>query len=213
MIDHPFQIAVWFDLAAVLLFAITGALAGLGKRYDLVGVTVLALVTALAGGILRDIFLQRGAPAALTDARYLLSGLVGAGAVAVFRGHLHRLRLVILLVDALGLGIYGIVGTQKALAAGLPVVAALLIGTVNAVGGSMVRDVLVREEPLVFKPGEWYALSALTGCAVFVMLAMVIGLPTQRSAFVAVAFAFSTRLLSIRLGWRTEPLGGSDEDS
>ena len=147
MIEHPFQTAVAFDLAAIFLFAITGALAGVRKHYDLVGVSVLALATALAGGLLRDIFLQRGTPVLLTDGRYLLAVLSGTAVVAVLRSHLHRLRLVILVLDALGLGIYGVVGAQKALVAGLPIMTALLLGTINAVGGGLVRDLLTGEEP------------------------------------------------------------------
>jgi len=206
MIDHPFQTAVGFDLAAIFLFAVTGALAGVRKGYDLVGAAVLALATALAGGLLRDILLQRGTPVLLTDGRYLSAVLAGTAAVAVLRSHLHRLRLVILLVDALGLGIYGVVGAQKALAAGLPMTTALLLGTINAVGGSLVRDLLTGEEPLIFKPGSWYALSSVAGCGAFLACAIGAHLHAHPAAVVGIGVAFSTRLLSIRLGWRTGPL-------
>jgi uncharacterized membrane protein YeiH len=206
MIEHPFQTAVAFDLAAIFLFAITGALAGVRKHYDLVGVSVLALATALAGGLLRDIFLQRGTPVLLTDGRYLLAVLSGTAVVAVLRSHLHRLRLVILVLDALGLGIYGVVGAQKTIVAGLPAMTALLLGTINAVGGGLVRDLLTGEEPIIFKPGEWYALSAVAGCGTFLVLATAAGVPPQRAALAGILVAFSSRLLSIRLGWRTGPL-------
>ena len=106
--------------------------------------------------------------AVLTDGRYLL-GVLGGGLLgAFFARHLHRLRLVIELVDALALGVYGVVGAQKSLAAGLPLVSVALVGCVNAVGGGMLRDVLVREEPLIFKPGEFYALAALAGVLLFI---------------------------------------------
>jgi uncharacterized membrane protein YeiH len=209
-LQHPFHIAMGFDLAAVALFAITGAIAAMRKGYDLVGVTVLALSTALAGGLLRDVLLQRGTPAALLDGRYLLAVLGGGAAALAFRALLHRLRLVLLLADALGLGIYAVVGTQKSLALGLPVVSAVLLGVVNAVGGSLVREVLVREEPLIFKPGEWYALAALAGAVVFAALVVAFRLDATRAALVAVTIAFAARLLSIRLGWRTEPVAWAD---
>ena len=212
MTEHPFQTAVGFDLAAIFLFAITGALAGVRKHYDLVGVSVLALATALAGGLLRDIFLQRGTPVLLTDGRYLIAVLSGTAVVAILRSHLHRLRLVILVLDALGLGIYGVVGAQKALVAGLPVMTALLLGTVNAVGGGLVRDLFTGEEPIIFKPGEWYALSAVAGCGIFLALAAAAGMPPQRAALVGILVAFSTRLLSIRLGWRTGPLADERDE-
>ena len=109
------------------------------------------------------LLLQQGPAAVLTDGRYLL-GVLGGGLIGAFFGrHLHRVRLVIELVDALGLGVYGMVGAQKSLAAGLPLVSVALVGCVNAVGGGVLRDVLVREEPLIFKPGEFYALAALAG--------------------------------------------------
>ena len=211
MLEHPFQTAVGFDLAAIYLFAVTGGLAGIRKRYDLVGLAVLALATALSGGILRDLLLARGTPVLLTDGRYLAAVLAGTVTAAVLGGHLHRLRLVLEVVDALGLGIYGVVGAQKALAAGLPVLTALLLGSVNAVGGSIVRDVLSREEPLLFKPGEWYALAAVLGTAASLVLLLGAGLPPQPAAVGGIAVAFSTRLLSIRLGWRTGAVTGAEE--
>jgi uncharacterized membrane protein YeiH len=209
-IHHPFHIAVGFDLAAVALFAVTGAIAAMRKGYDLVGVIVLALSTALAGGLLRDVLLQRGTPAALLDGRYLLAVLGGGAAALAFRAFLHRMKLVLLLADALGLGIYAVVGTQKSLALGLPVVSAVLLGVVNAVGGSVVREVLVREEPLIFRPGEWYALAALAGAVLFAALVVGFHADATRAALAATAIAFGARLLSIRLGWRTESVAWAD---
>ncbi|HET9598654.1 MAG TPA: TRIC cation channel family protein [Anaeromyxobacteraceae bacterium] len=210
-LDHPFQTAVGFDLAAIYLFAVTGGLAGIRKRYDLVGLSALALATALSGGILRDLLLARGTPVLLTDGRYLAAVLAGTITSAAMGHHLHRVRLAIEVVDALGLGIYGVVGAQKALAAGLPVLTALLLGSVNAVGGSIVRDVLSREEPLLFKPGEWYALAAILGTAAFLVLQLGAHVPPYAAAVGGIGVAFTTRLLAIRLGWRTDAVSGAEE--
>jgi uncharacterized membrane protein YeiH len=210
-LQAPFQLHIAFDLAATFLFAVTGSLAGLSKRYDLVGVLVLAFVTGLGGALLRDgLFLQHGPPAVITDGRYLAAVLAGAAAGAVFGRHLHRLRLVLVLADALALGTYGVVGAQKSIAAGLPVDAAVLIGVVNAVGGGLLRDVLVREEPLMFKPGEFYALAALAGVVLFALLTRALHWPDTLSALLAIALSFLVRVLSIRLGWRTGALSGED---
>ena len=108
-------------------------------------------------------------------------------------------------------GRYGVVGAQKTLVAGLPVMTALLLGTINAVGGGLVRDLLTGEEPIIFKPGEWYALSAVAGCGVFLALVVPAGVPPQTAALAGILVAFSTRLLSIRLGWRTGPLADEGE--
>jgi uncharacterized membrane protein YeiH len=203
----PFQLPLAVDLGAVALFAATGAIVARQKRYDLVGATVLALVTGLGGALLRDgIFLQAGPPAALRDGRYLAAVLAGAAVGVLFAGLLHRLRLVILLADAVGLGLYGVYGAQKALLADLPVLSAVLVGTVNAVGGGLLRDVLVREEPLVFKSGQFYALAAMAGCAVFALLDATFSQTTALAASAGVAATLALRLGSIRLGWRTGAL-------
>lgn len=205
--DVPFQLPLAVDLGAVALFAATGAIVARQKRYDLVGAAVLALVTGLGGALLRDgIFLQAGPPAALRDGRYLAAVVAGAAVGVLFAGLLHRLRLVILLADAVGLGLYGVYGAQKALLADLPFLSAVLVGTVNAVGGGILRDVLVREEPLIFKSGQFYALAAMAGCAVFALLDVTFAQTTALAASAGVAVTLLLRLGSIRLGWRTGAL-------
>ena len=203
----PFQLPLWLDLAAVALFSVTGAMAARDKRYDLVGALTLALAAGLGGGLLRDgLFLQAGPPAALRDGRYLLAVRGGAGGGIYFASHLHRLRLVIELADAAGLGIYAVYGAERALLAGLPVVSAVLVGAVNAVGGGVLRDVLTREEPLLFKPGQFYALAALGGGASFAVLWGAAGKASSVAAGIGIAVAFGLRVGSIRLGWRTGAL-------
>lgn len=207
MPDLPFQLPLAVDLGAVAIFAATGAMVARQKRYDLVGAVVLALATGLGGALLRDgIFLQAGPPAALRDGRYLAAVVAGAAVGVLFAGVLHRLRLVILVADAVGLGLYGVYGAQKALLADLPILSAVLVGTVNAVGGGILRDVLVREEPLIFKSGQFYALAAMAGCAVFALLDVAPGLTTPLAAGAGVAVTLGLRLGSIRLGWRTGAL-------
>lgn len=207
MIDVPFRLPLAVDLGAVGLFSVTGALAARQKRYDLVGVLTLALAVGLGGAFLRDgIFLQEGPPAALRDGRYLLAVIAGAAIGAFFGRRLHQFQLVILLADALGLGLYSVYGAQKALLAGLPILSAVLVGTVNAAGGSVLRDVLVRDEPILFKPGQFYALAAIAGCATFVVLDVSAGQPTPVAAGAGVLVTLVLRLGSIWLGWRTGAL-------
>jgi uncharacterized membrane protein YeiH len=207
VIDVPFKLPLAVDLGAVGLFSVTGALAARQKRYDLIGVLTLALTVGLGGAFLRDgLFIQDGPPAALHDGRYLLAVLAGAAVGVFFARWLHHLQLVILLADALGVGLYAVYGAQKAILAGLPILSAILVGTVNAVGGSVLRDVLVRDEPILFKPGQFYALAALLGCATFVVLDVAAGQPTPVAAGAGVAVTLVLRIGSIWLGWRTGAL-------
>jgi uncharacterized membrane protein YeiH len=202
--DAPFRLPLAIDLVAVWLFAATGALEARRKRYDVVGAGVLALVAGLGGGFLRDALLMQGGPAAaLRDGRFLMAVLVGTATGIWFAGHLLRLRLAVLLADAVALALYGVYGAQMALLAGLPFFSAALVGTVNAVGGGLLRDVLAREVPLVFKPGQLYALAALAGSAAFLLLDAQLGLPTPVAATVGVLVTLALRIGSIRLGWRT----------
>jgi uncharacterized membrane protein YeiH len=204
----PFQLPVHVDLAACFFCAASGALVALRKRYDLVGILVLSFVTGLGGAILRDGLIMQAHPSpVLQDGRYLWAVLAGAAAAAFFARPLHRLRGPFLIADALALGLYAVVGAQKTLAAGLPPLTATLVGVLNAVGGGVLREVLVREEPLIFRPGEFYALAAMAGCGLSVVLSAYLGVAPSVSALLGAAVAFAVRLLSVALGWRTGAVG------
>lgn len=202
-----FQLPLALDLAATLVLAATGGLAARRKGFDVVGVAALGLVAGLGGALLRDgLFLQAGPPAVIRDARYLAAVLVGTFAGAWFAAHLHRLALPFQLADAVGLGLYGAVGAQKATEAGLPMLGALLVASVNAVGGGVLRDLLCNDVPLLFRPGEFYALAAIGGAAAFLLLARVAGVPDLVAALAGIALTFLLRVASMKLGWRTAPL-------
>jgi uncharacterized membrane protein YeiH len=209
-LDRPFDLPIAFHLSATFLLAATGALEGARKRYDVVGISVLAFVTGIGGAIARDTLLQSGLSPVLHDGRWLLAVIAGAVAGGFFGRRLHRLRLVISVADAAALGIYGVIGTQKSLAAGLPVVSACLVGVVNAVGGGVLRDVLAREEPLIFKPGQFYALASLFGCLVFAGLTVPLDVPSTAAAIAAIAVAFLARILSMWRRWTTVVLEPGD---
>jgi uncharacterized membrane protein YeiH len=178
-----FELPMGFELAAVFLFAVTGALLAIEQRYDVVGVFVLALLSAAGGGLVRDaFFLPQGPPVMLQDERYLYCVSLATLVCLVFGSYLSRFRLVFLLVDALGLGIYAVVGAQRALGFGLQPLPAAFVGLASAVGGGVLRDVLTRKETLVFKPGEFYVLAAAVGMAVFLGLMGWQHLPASRAA-------------------------------
>jgi uncharacterized membrane protein YeiH len=209
--QEQFQIPIIFDLGATFVFGITGALAALRRGYDVVGLFALAFASGVGGGLLRDgLFIQQGPPVLTTDGRYLVA-ILAAGLVGLlFRRWVHRFTKVIAIIDALGLGAYAVVGVQKSIAAGLSIPAAVLVGVINAVGGGLLRDLLVRDEPLLLKPGQFYALAALGGCLLFVLLTVHLGMPASRAALITIAFTFVVRVLAIQFNWRTKSLYSPD---
>jgi uncharacterized membrane protein YeiH len=199
-----FQLPAFFDLGATFAFALTGALAGIKRGYDIVGVFFLALVSGLGGGLIRDgIFIKDGPTPLLTDPRYM--GIVASAVLAgvILGGRVTRFQRLIAVIDALGLGAYAAFGTQKALHAGLAAPAAILVGVINASGGGLLRDVIVREEPLVFKPGQFYVLTALAGAVTFLTLSVGLQIDATFAAIAAIAVTFIFRALAITFNWRT----------
>jgi len=207
IIAKNFTLPVIFDLGAVFVFGITGALAAVYRGYDFVGLFALAFVTGVGGGLIRDsVFIQHGPPAVVTYWRYfiaiLLSGIVGL----LFHKRKKHMGKIIAFFDAIGLGTYAVVGVQKALAASLSIPAAIMVGIINAAGGGLLRDILVREEPLMFKPGQLYVLVAFAGCVLFILLALYSEIQAEFAALITIAFTFILRVLAIKFNWSTKPL-------
>ncbi len=207
MLKGSFDLPVLFDLGATFAFALTGALAAIKRGYDIVGVLALALVTGIGGGLIRDgLFLAQGPTPLLTNPSYI-HVILAAVVCGIFLGaRIHRFSRVIAVVDALGLGAYAAFGVQKSLLAGLTPPAAILVGIVNAVGGGIMRDLITREEPLVFKPGQFYLLTALAGAVTFLFCSVTMEMSANRAAIAAVVLTFVFRTLTITLNWRTAPV-------
>jgi uncharacterized membrane protein YeiH len=202
-----FELPLGFSLLAFFTFGVTGALAGLRRGYDVIGVVFLSLVTAGGGGLIRDGLLLSSGPASLlTDSRNLIVVAFAALATLAFHRYVERLSHAIAVIDALGLGAFAILGVQKTLEAGLGVPAAILGGTLTAVGGGLLRDILVREEPLLFKPGQFYALVALGGSCLYLALVHWSKLSPNQVAITSIAVVFAVRMLAIRFNWRTSAL-------
>jgi uncharacterized membrane protein YeiH len=192
------------DVAATALFSITGAMVGIRRHYDVVGVFVLALACGLGGGLLRDgLFIQSGPPVAMRDGSYIIAVTAGCLVAIVFFRHVERLSKPFLIFDALGTGAYGVVGASKAFEAGLAIPACVFVGVVNAVGSGLIRDVLVREEPLMLKPGNLYVIASLLGVTGFVLMAITFRVPLLLAAGSAIAITFVLRLLAIVFDWKT----------
>lgn len=205
LLHSDFQIPFWVDVVAMFLFAVTGAIKAVEKGYDFVGALTVAIVTGAGGGVLRDVFLNVR-PVLLQDAGYLLAIFLATVVGSLFARSMKRLGVVLEFADALGLAIYAVVGSLKGIHAGLAFPAAVLLGTVNATGGGLLRDVLVRDEPVIFKPGQMYYLVALFASAVFAAFVLYGRFPSGASGTGVVIVAFILRLLVIRYNWQTRPL-------
>lgn len=188
------------DMAGTFAFAISGALVAVRRRLDLFGVLVLSFAAATAGGLLRDVFLGAVPPAALSDWRYPVITMV-AGLVTFYRHRdVERLQHPVQLFDAAGLGLFAVLGTGKALAAGLGPVGAMMLGVLTGVGGGIARDVLVAQVPQVLQR-ELYAMAALAGSAV-VVAGPLVGASQTTTAICGALLCFALRWMAIERGWR-----------
>jgi uncharacterized membrane protein YeiH len=187
------------DLLGVAVFAASGALAAVHARLDVFGVTVLAAVTALGGGIVRDLLLGVAPPSTLRQWPYLVVPAVVA--LLVFRWHpaVARLRRGVQLADALGLALFVVTGTSTALATGAPAVTSALVGVITGVGGGVLRDLLLNEIPTVLRR-EIYALAAAGG-AVVVVAGDAAGLPELPVALGAALLVAGVRVLALWRRW------------
>ena len=190
---------VTLDLVGIFVFAVTGALVAVRKNLDIFAALVLAGVTGLGGGFIRDVLIDATPPAALTDWRYLLVPVAAGLLTFAFHPAIGRLERVVTLFDAVGLALFCVTGALKAVEYGLGPVPAALMGMVTAIGGGMMRDVLAGHVPVVFE-GNLYATPALSGAVVAVLLDR-----TDLPVLVVAAAGFSTclvwRLMALVRGW------------
>lgn len=198
----PFTIPLWADLFAVAVGSLQGAMFAAGfrdRRIDLLGVAIIGFATGLGGGLLRDILLITP-PVALRTNWYLpiavLSALVGMSLARLFR----RLDPVITGLDALTIGLFGAIGTTKALAFGLPEVPAVFVGVLAAVGGGVLRDILLGIPIAVMHVGSLYAIAAAAGTVLLVVL-FDLRVPITVAVIVCVVATTVIRLLAVRFGW------------
>jgi uncharacterized membrane protein YeiH len=195
--EPPLLLAL--DLTGTFAFALNGALTALRvARLDIVGVVTLGIITAIGGGIIRDVLIGALPPATFSDWRFLAVA-AGGGLVAFVAGRrLDRLTMPITLLDAAGLSLFAVTGATKALGAGLGPAQAVLLGAVTAVGGGTVRDVLIRQIPSVLSSGL-YAIPALIGATITVV-AIRLGVYGILPAIVAAGVCFAVRMLGVHFG-------------
>lgn len=189
------------DLAGTAVFAVEGAISAMRAQLDLLGVMVIAFIVALGGGVTRDLLIGATPPKAVADWRYPALALLMGG--LAFVAHDWVLGLsgpMLILLDAAGLGLFAVAGTQKALNFAISPFVAMLMGTVTGVGGGVIRDIVLARIPLVLQV-DLYASSAFFGAASLIILRRV-GLAPLYCAWLAGIACFALRLLSVHYGWQ-----------
>jgi uncharacterized membrane protein YeiH len=190
------EILQWVGLVA---FAASGALVGVSKRLDLFGVCAVAAFTGVGGGVLRDVLLGITPPTSLSSWPVLGAVLGTALAVFALPPLFGRLRREVLILDALGMGLFASTGTAVALAHGALPLAACLVGATTAIGGGVLRDILVNEIPLLLH-ADLYAVPALVGSAM-VAAAHAASMSGGLALIVGTVAATGLRLLALWRGW------------
>lgn len=183
------------DLTGTFVFAVSGWLLASKKQLDFFG----AFVTAVGGGTIRDLLIGSQPVGWLEDVNYLI--VIGLGILAgmFFKKVFERLRKTMFLFDSIGIGLFTILGIQKTLAFGLPPVVALIMGTISAVFGGVLRDTLVNEIPLIFRK-EIYATVCLAGGGLYLLLEQT-NLQADFQIIITIAFIIAIRILVVVKNW------------
>jgi uncharacterized membrane protein YeiH len=189
------------DLAAIVIGALTGGLLAAREGFAVSGVLLLAVSGGLGGGLIRDVLLAEGPPIALTNQAYLPTVAITAAVTFFFSGWLSRLTALLVVLDAVTLGFFTVIGAQRAELAGLPSASVVFVGTVTAVGGALIRDILLAQRAEIVQPGPYNAVAALIGAAALTILAGPLGLAPLPVAAAVIVLVAALRVLSVWRGW------------
>jgi len=188
------------DLTGTFFFAVSGALVALRKNMDLFGVIVLGCVTAIGGGTLREILLGQFPPFVLRQDLYLYVAIIGSILTYLFIEYYRRVHSIGLLADALGLGTFVSIGVTRALEANITPIGAIVLGTISAIAGGMLRDVLAGEIPYVLTR-DFYAITCILGGIVYLIL-VSFHIPQKYIMAIVTVFVVVLRILAIRYNWK-----------
>jgi uncharacterized membrane protein YeiH len=188
------------DLAGTFVFAISGAVAAKQRGLDLFGICAIAFTVACGGGIIRDLCIGAIPPAGLTNWQYLVAAIIASAMTVGLYPFVQRLNHPVLLFDALGLSIFAVTGAQKSLAYGHNAQVAVLLGITTAVGGGVLRDVLLNRVPVILEK-EIYASAALLGALIVVLGSYLKWFSNDWVSIIALVTCFGLRLLALHYHW------------
>ncbi|HEX2691324.1 MAG TPA: trimeric intracellular cation channel family protein [Kofleriaceae bacterium] len=188
------------DWVGTLVFALSGGLVGVKKQFDLFGVLFLSFVVSVAGGMMRDILIGAVPPVAVTEIHYFLIAICGGILTFLWASGVARHQRLILLLDAVGLGLFAVVGAKKAIEHNIHPMMAAIMGMLTGIGGGMTRDVLAGDIPFVLR-SDLYAVAALAGGAT-VSLGYALDVAPAFSMLLGASACIFLRLMAIYRGWR-----------
>jgi len=188
------------NVVGIIAFSVAGSLKAIERRMDLLGVLTLGFSTSLAGGIIADVLLGKFPPSNLTEVQYPAIAIVSSALTFAFFRKVSKLRRPLLYADALGLGAFTASGASLAYSVDPNPVLVTLVGTITAVGGGVLRDVLANEVPLVLTR-DFYATAAIIGSLTYYALAYL-GLFRGYLTAVVLLLTFALRVAAIRGNWR-----------
>ncbi len=187
------------DICGTFAFAVSGVLAAVERKFDLFGVIILAFVTSLGGGTLRDILIGSTPVSWMNSDVHIYLILLTIPLAYFFMNTLVKLKKTFLLFDTIGIGLFTVLGLDKAIEVGLSPVVAIMMGVVTAVFGGVIRDVLSNQVPLIFRK-EIYAFACLSGAIVYSSL-NYFGLFIEFNLMISITVVISIRLLAIKNKW------------
>lgn len=189
----------FLDSIGTLVFAISGALTAIYKKLDLFGVYCIAFVTSLGGGTLRDVMIGRTPVGWMHDMNYIYIITAGFFLSILFYNSLDRLRISMFLFDSIGLGVFTLIGLEKGMEYGLSPLICVILGTLTATFGGVIRDILCNEIPVLFRK-EIYATLCIAGGILFFILKNL-HFQDDFISLTVVIFIISSRLIGIKYNW------------
>ena len=212
MQDAAFRVPELFQYAATFVWAVSGAVVGIRKRFDVTGVFVVALLSSAGGGLVRDaLFLQR-TPTFLVDPVYLPLVAATTLLMTLFTATLtnvvqnETINKLVDLIDAVGTPAFAVIGMQLAQGHGIPLFGVIFVGVANGVMGGLLRDVVVRDVPALLRPGQFVSLTLLAACGLFLVLTMRVAMDVNSAAWITVATFFVLRVIAVTFNWQTRPV-------
>ena len=192
----------WLDIIGTCAFAISGALTAMQKRLDPFGVLVIAFVTAVGGGTLRDILIGRTPVGWMRDISYVYMILLAFFIAVIFQRKLEKLRTSLFLFDTIGLGVFTLIGIEKGLEYNIHPVICVALGTMTACFGGVTRDILCRDIPIIFRK-EVYATLCIVGGSLFFALRPFV--EDNALYLIVSAVIIILRLLAVKYRWQMKP--------